>query len=87
MSMGNNITDNDLMAFCRWYADFHGATNITPSVITTCLCGHFHTSTKAANQLLKRCMRLKLVVADGDTLTIVNNIINKKNERKNRQTK
>lgn len=73
MSMGNNITDNDLMVFCRWYADFRSATNITPSVITTCLCGHFQTFTKAANQLLKRCMRLKLVVADGDTLTIVNN--------------
>lgn len=73
MSMENNITDNDLMVFCRWYADFHGATNITPSVITTCLCGHFHTFTKAANQLLKRCMRLRLVVAGGDTLTIVNN--------------
>ena len=73
MSMGSDITDNDLMAFCRWYADFHGATDIMPSVITTCLCGHFHTFTKAANQLLKRCMRLRLVVADGDTLTIVNN--------------
>lgn len=71
--MLEQITDNDLMVFCRWYADFHGATNITPSVITTCLCGHFHTFTKAANQLLKRCKRLKLVVADGDTLTIVNN--------------
>lgn len=73
MSVGDNITDNDLMAFCRWYADFHGATDITPSVITTCLCGYFHTFTKAAYQLLKRCMRLRLVVADGDNVNIVNN--------------
>ena len=72
MSMGNNITDNDLMAFCEWFADFHGNATM-PSVFTTCLCGYFQTFTKAANQLLKRCMRLKLVVADGDTLTIVNN--------------
>lgn len=71
MSMENDITDNDLMVFCRWYADFHGATDIMPSVITTCLCGYFHTFTKAANQLLKRCMRLKLVVASGNTLIII----------------
>lgn len=73
MSIENNITDNDLIAFCQWHANFHGATDITPSVFTTCLCGHFHTFTKAANQLLKRCMELRMVVADGDTLTIVNN--------------
>lgn len=73
MSVGNSITDNDLMQFCRWYADFHGATNITPSVIVTCLCGHFHTYTKAANQLLKRCMRLGLVSLKNDKLTIVIN--------------
>lgn len=70
MSIVNDITDNDLITFCRWYADFHGATDIKPSVITTCLCGYFHTFTKAANQLLKRCMRLRLVVADGESLTI-----------------
>lgn len=73
MSIGNNITDNDLMAFCQWYGDFHGATDITPSVMTTCLCGHFQTYTKAANQLLKRCMRLGLVSLKNGKLTIVIN--------------
>lgn len=72
MNMSNNISDIDLMAFCQWYADRHGTTNIKPSVITTCLCGYFHTFTKAAEQLLRRCKKLKVVVADGETLTIVN---------------
>ena len=70
--MIESVTDNDLMALCDWFADFHGNTT-SPSVITTCLCGHFHTFTKAADRLLKRCMRLRLVVADGDNLNIVNN--------------
>lgn len=73
MSMKNDTTDNDLMAFCRWYADWHGATKIVPTVFTTCMCGHLHTYTKEAEKLLKRCLKLHLVVADGDTLNIVNN--------------
>lgn len=70
--MLERITDNDLMAFCRWFADFHGNTTM-PSVFTTCLCGHFQTYTKGATKLLKRCERLKLVTINGDVLTIVNN--------------
>lgn len=70
--MIESVTDNDLMAFCEWFADFHGNTT-SPSVFTTCLCGYFHTYTKAANQLLKRCMRLKLVNVKSGDLTIVNN--------------
>lgn len=74
--MLEQITDNDLMAFYRWFADFHGDTT-EPSVFTTAMCGHFHTYTKVANKLLTRCKKLRLVVADGDTLTIVNNNVNK----------
>ena len=48
--MIESVTDNDLMAFCNWFADFHGNTT-SPSVFTTCLCGRSHTYTKAANQL------------------------------------
>ena len=64
-----SITDNELMAFCRWFAGFHGGTT-SPSVFTTCMCGYFHTYTKAANKLLKRCMRLGAVVVIGDCCTI-----------------
>lgn len=62
MSMGSNITDNDLMVFCRWYADFHGAHGIISSVMTTCMCGYFRAHTKAANALLRRCEQLHMVV-------------------------
>lgn len=70
--MLERITDNDLMAFCGWFADFHGNATM-PSVFTTCLCGYFQTYTKGATKLLKRCERLKLVTINGDVLTIVNN--------------
>lgn len=60
------------MAFCGWFADFHGNATM-PSVFTTCLCGYFQTYTKGATKLLKRCERLKLVTINGDVLTIVNN--------------
>ena len=73
--MNERITDNNLMEFCKWYAGFHGAADIEPSVIETCLCGYFHTFSKAANQLLKRCMKLGLVVAEGDTISLTSNYI------------
>ncbi|MDD6686826.1 MAG: hypothetical protein PUE70_03935 [Sodaliphilus pleomorphus] len=73
--MNEKITDNDLMGFCKWYAGFHGAADIESSAIETCLCGYFHTFSKAANQLLKRCMKLGLVVAEGDTISLTSNYI------------
>ena len=66
------VTDNNLMAFCKWFSDFHG-NKTSPSVFTTCLCGFFHTNTRTANQLLKCCKSLKLVNVKGGELTIVNN--------------
>ena len=73
MSNERTITDTDLVEFCKWYADFHGDTDIETSVIVTCLCGYFHTFPKAADKLLQRCKKLRLVVANGDTWIIVNN--------------
>lgn len=75
--MGDEITNNELMAFCRWFVDWHGKTTM-PSVFTTCLCGHFQTYTKVANKLLTRCKKLKLVAINNDVLTIVNNNLNTK---------
>ena len=60
------ITDTDLVEFCKWYADFHGDTDIETSVIVTCLCGYFHTFPKAADKFLMRCKKLRLIVANGD---------------------
>lgn len=65
-----NITDKDLRMFCEWFAGFHGTTT-EPAVITTCMCGYFHTYTKNANKLLTRCKRLKMVVKDKDRITIM----------------
>ena len=70
MSNERTITDTDLVEFCKWYADFHGDTDIETSVIVTCLCGHFHTFPKAADKLLMRCKKSGLVVANGDTWNI-----------------
>lgn len=70
--MNGQIADSNLMEFCGWFSKWHGSTT-SPSVFTTCLCGHFHTYPKAANQLLKRCIKLRYAVVDGDNLTIVNN--------------
>lgn len=70
--MLESIADNDLMVFCGWFTNWHGKTTM-PSVFTTCLCGHFHTYTKVATKLLKRCKKLNLVTINGDVLTIVNN--------------
>ena len=70
MSNERTITDTDLVEFCKWYADFHGDTDIETSVIVTCLCGYFHTFPKAADKLLMRCKKSRLVVANGDTWNI-----------------
>lgn len=61
-----DITDNDLREFLGWYQDFHGSQPVAASVITTCMTGYFKTFAKAADKLLTRCKRLKLVaVKDG----------------------
>ena len=68
------IPDSELMEFCNWYADFHGATDIAQSVIETCICGYFNTYTKAAKSLLIRCKKLRLVnVANGIVTIVINN--------------
>lgn len=73
--MNEKITDNDLMGFCKWYAGFHGAADIESSVIETCLCGYFHTFSKAAKSLLMRCKKLSFIVAEGDTISFTSKII------------
>ncbi len=63
MSNKSNVTDAELMEFCKWYADFHGKASVDKSVVTTCLCGYFHTYSKRAERLLKRCLQLGLLTA------------------------
>ena len=66
-----DITDNDLREFLVWYRCFHGSRPVAASVITTCMTGHFKTFAKAADKLLARCKRLKLVAINGGLVTIV----------------
>lgn len=61
MMIETNVTDKELKEFCTWYADFHGTKTVNSSVMTTCLCGYFHTYPKAAEMLLRRCKQLGLV--------------------------
>lgn len=64
-----DITDDDLREFVRWYRDFHGSRPTDGSVITTCMCGYFGTFPKAAKKLLARCDSLELVIVDGGVVT------------------
>ena len=66
-----DITDKDLREFLGWYRDFHGCRPVAPSVITTCMTGYFKTFAKAADKLLARCKRLKLVAINDGLVTIV----------------
>lgn len=66
-----DITENDLRDFLGWYRDFHGCRPVAPSVITTCMTGYFKTFAKAADKLLARCKRLKLVAINDGIVTIV----------------
>ena len=60
-----NITDQDLRDFCRWYVGFHGTKPVPATVLTTCLCGYFATFSKEANKLLARLKRLDLIQMKG----------------------
>lgn len=55
------ITDEGLREFCRWYTGFHGCKPVPETVLTTCLCGYFATFSKEADKLLARLKRLNLV--------------------------
>lgn len=63
------IDDEVLKDFCRWFARYH-KTVASVSVVTTAMCGHLHTYTKAANEMQKRCERLKLMSVEDGTVTI-----------------
>lgn len=65
-----NVTDNELQEFCRWYKNYFCKREEKGSVIETCLCGRFHTYTKRAKELLKRCESLNLLAIKKDIVFI-----------------
>lgn len=63
------IDDEQLKKFCRWFAKRHQA--VAPvCVVITAMCGHLHTYTKAAEAMVKRCVRLQLMSVAAGTATI-----------------
>ena len=55
------IRDCQLVEFCQWYKGHYGKSEAFLSVMTTCLCGRFHTYPREANLLLERCVSLNLM--------------------------
>lgn len=55
------FNDDELLKFCEWYADYHGTGPVSLSTFTTCVCGHLHTFTKAAEAAVKRLAELGVV--------------------------
>ena len=63
------ITDNELKEFCKWYIKRFKKDVSAESTVVTCMCGYFHTYTRMALLLLKRCKTLKYVYMDKGVVT------------------
>lgn len=63
------ITDKELKDFCKWYVNRFKKDVSAESVVVTCMCGYFHTYTRMAIILLKRCKTLKYVSVDKGVVT------------------
>ena len=63
------ITDKELKDFCKWYVNRFNKDVSAESVVATCMCGYFHTYTRMAIILLKRCKTLKYVSMDKGVVT------------------
>ena len=74
-TMTDNITDDDLRGFCKWFGEWHGCEAVAASVMTTCMTGYFKTYTKAADKILARCRSLKFVDVSNGMVIIAKNII------------
>lgn len=53
--MQREIKTQELRDFLEWYFVNFDKNETSKSVLTTCMCGHFHICTKEANIQLKRC--------------------------------
>ena len=69
--MTDQPTASELLRFREWYADFHGVQPTERSVFVTCLCGHFHTYTKAVASILRDLKKLGLIETRGGTVRVL----------------
>lgn len=67
----DDITDNDLRQFCRWFAGFHGCKTVVTPVLITCLTGYFSTYSKAAELLLARLKKLNLIQVKNNNVSLL----------------
>lgn len=60
------VGDDELRVFCKWFQEHFKTMVESKSVLLVCMCGYFHTYSKGAKELLKRCVSLQLMtVKDG----------------------
>ena len=50
---------NDLRTFIVWYSMYQQSRET--SVLETCICGYFHTYTKEAKRIIRKCEQLGLI--------------------------
>ena len=61
------VNDDELETFVLWYREQPlSRWSLCTSVFETCICGHFHTYTKRAVEIRKRCTELGLIITHRD---------------------
>ena len=68
--MKGEIETDSLRGFCKWFLKAHGE-QAANSVFTTCICGYFHTYTKAAEALLSEMKQLGFVKFGRGTVRVI----------------
>ena len=65
------ISDEQLRGFCGWYCRHHGSAPVCQSVFVTCLCGYFHTFSRAAEVIASRCQDAGLISVKHKVVTFI----------------
>ena len=60
---------NDLRTFIVWYSMYQQSRET--SVLSTCICGYFHTYTKEAKRIIRECEQLGLIRVKKEKFEIV----------------
>ena len=60
---------NDLRTFIVWYSMYQQSRET--SVLETCICGYFHTYTKEAKRIIRKCEQLGLIRTKKEKFEIV----------------
>jgi len=66
--MSKEKTHAELKEFVIWYFDNFDLRETYPSVIETCMCGHFHIGRREAKEYLNRCLFLRYLRRRGSVM-------------------